>query len=55
MILIHGCLHTMNGSPIADGFIEIQGERIVSVGPMSDLPQVPADAVDLKGDRKSVV
>ena len=49
MILIHGCLHTMNGSPIADGFIEIQGERIVSVGPMSDLPQVPADAVDLKG------
>ena len=49
MILIHGYLHTMNGSPIADGFIEIQGERIVSVGPMSDLPQVPADAVDLKG------
>ena len=49
MFLIHGYLHTMKGAPIADGFIEMQDGHIVSVGPMSELTDVPAGAVDLKG------
>ena len=49
MFLIHGYLHTMKGAPVADGFIEMQDGHIVSVGPMSELTDVPAGAVDLKG------
>ena len=46
MFLIHGYLHTMKGAPVADGFIEMQDGHIVSVGPMSELTDVPAGAVD---------
>ena len=49
MFLIHGYLHTMNGSPIKDGFIEMRDGHIASVGSMADLLNVPSDAVDLKG------
>ena len=49
MFLIHGYLHTMNGSPIKDGFIEMRDGHIASVGSMADLSNAPSDAVDLKG------
>ena len=35
MILIHGYLHTMNGSPIADGFIEILSLQLAGKKRMS--------------------
>ena len=49
MYLIHGFLYTMAGPAIPDGFVEIQNGKIVSVGAMSELPNTPLDAVDLKG------
>lgn len=40
MLIIHGNIKTMTGRDFPDGFIQIADRKIVSVGAMSDCPQV---------------
>lgn len=49
MQLIHGKLKTMAGREIADGYLTIQGDKIVAVGEMKTLTEPQPDAVDLGG------
>lgn len=49
MQFIHGVIHTMEGEVFEDGYLTTNGSVIESVGPMDNLSQIKADAVDLNG------
>ncbi len=49
MLFINGNIMTMEETNYPKGYIETEGTRIKSVGPMGDLNRIPDDAMDLKG------
>ena len=38
MLIVNGVIHTMDVGTIPNGFVQVEGRRIVRVGPMSELP-----------------
>ena len=49
MLLIHGVIHTMEDETYADGFVQVNGDKIQDVGDMARFSGSVGDAIDLKG------
>lgn len=49
MLLINAALYTMEGEPIAHGFLQTKGGVIAALGDMKDVPPAEGDVIDLKG------
>lgn len=50
MIIINGCIHTVSGAVIPNGFVAWEGSRITAVGEMDKLPQREfGEVIDAKG------
>ena len=49
MIIQNGIVHTMDGPVIDRGFVQIEGDKIKAVGPMSALPREDGPVLDAEG------
>lgn len=49
MLIVNGVIHTMAGQTIADGFVRLEGTRIVRVGHMSQLEDAAGPVLDAGG------
>lgn len=50
MLIINGTVHTMDGITIPDGFVQVEGSKIVAVGPIEQCPQeYHGEVYDAKG------
>ena len=50
MLIINGTVHTMDGITIPDGFVQVEGNKIVAVGPIEQCPQeYHGEVYDAKG------